>query len=102
MSSDPTEIEPDVPAYGILPAPDVEEFAIGAADVDVSSIGGYPVRIVEIVAGSGTLKIQTARSGTTYRTLTVATGDQIVPTQITSIGGTTAGTSGVTTVRVYK
>jgi len=87
----------------IAPSPDADEFAIGAADVDVSSIGGYPVRRVTIVAGSGTLKMRLKGSGTTYRTFSVLTaGSDIVPYEIVAIAGTNNGTSGITTIRVSR
>lgn len=85
------------------PSPDFDEFSISTGDVDVSSIGGYPVRDVKVVSGSGTLKVKTAGSGTSYRTATLAVGDTLGdPVQIISIAGTTNGTSGITKIRVFK
>lgn len=91
-------------AYEIGPSPDAAEFLIGATDeVDVSSIGGYPVRKIEVVAGTGQLAVRTPRSGTTDRTYTsLAAGSRIEPLQITSIRGTNGGASSALTIRVYK
>lgn len=90
-------------AYEVGPSPGTEEFAIGAvAELDVTSIGGYPVRFVQIVSGTGTLKYKDALTTAGNRTMTAAPGGELGPTQITSIRGTSDGTSGGLTVRVYK
>ena len=102
MSHDDTQVEPQIPAFGIQPSPDFAEFAIGTDDVDVASIGGYPVRVVEVLAGTGTLKVATSRSNGAFRDATLAAGEALQPSQITNIGGTDSGTSGITSIRVYK
>lgn len=93
----------DIAAYETGPSPDFDEFTFGAGELDVSSIGGYPVRQIRIVtAGAGALAIRTVGSGATNRTLTgLAAGENLFPGQITSIRGTGDGTS-VTRIRVYK
>lgn len=84
-------------------SPDGDEYALGAGDVDVTAIGGYPVRRVIIAVGSGTLRVKTANSGATYRTYSnLIAGDEIGPLQILSIGGTSAGSTSGITVRVFK
>jgi hypothetical protein len=92
----------DVEAYETGPSPGFKEYSISTGVVDVSAIGGYPVRKVQVVAGTGTLKCRTAKSGDTYVDATLSAGESVGPAQITGIGGTTAGTSGITKVRVYK
>lgn len=100
MSNDTKE---KIDAHEVGPSPDCADFAIGAVTaLDVSSIGGYPVRKIEVLVGSGTLNVRTATSGTTNRSLAVAVGTKIEPLQILSIRGTSDGTSGGLTVRVYK
>lgn len=94
---------PKVGAGEVAPSPDCMEFTPGAvAELDVSAIGGYPVRGIEVVSGSGTLNIRTAKSGETNRSHTVAAGTKILPVQITSIRGTSDGTTASITIRVYK
>lgn len=106
--------KPSIDAYEEAPATDIFELTVGAtSEVDASAFGGYPVRVVVVLAGSGTLAVQTAGSGTLLnRASTVVPGDRIGPAQITSIRGTTDATLdrngiaapsvGVTKVRVYK
>lgn len=93
----------DINAYESVPAPDFDEFSIGSGEVDVSSIGGYPVRRVVVVsAGSGTLLVRTAGSGSTNRTASaLSAGNELDSVQITSIRGTSDGSS-VSSIRVYK
>lgn len=95
--------KPTVDAHEVGPSPDCIELLIGAtAELDVSAIGGYPVRKVEVVAGTGSLAVRTAKSGATNRVYTaMAAGSKIEPLQITSIRGTSDGSSALT-VRVYK
>lgn len=90
------------------PSPDSDEFAIGAGDFDVSRIGGYPVRLIVIAAGSGTLKYKCVNTignsdASTWRTASsLVKNDQIGPGRITLIAGTTNGSSPGLTIRVYK
>lgn len=100
MKNDGTN--PNVEAGQIAPSPDFDEFIVGAGELDVSSIGNYPVRFIEVVSGTGVLKVWTAKSVTTARTASsLAAGSKIGPTQITSIRGTGDGSSALT-IRVYK
>jgi len=94
----------DCPGHSTQPAVDVYEYTLGAGTVDLSALGGPPVRSIVIVdAGSGQLLVKTRNSRDTYRTLTgLASGDTLgEPLEITVIGGTTAG-SNVTKIRVFK
>ena|SRR3990167_872261 len=85
----------------ISPPPDALEITIAAGVCDLSPIGGGPVRQIDVVAGSGTLKAKTRNSPATYRDLTLNAGDQII-LEVVEIGGTTAGTTGITKIRVFK
>lgn len=86
----------------VRPGDDFDEFVVGAGDVDVSSIGGYPVRLIEVVSGNGTLKVKTINSGATLRTASgLVVGSKIGPVGIQAIAGTGDGSSAMT-LRVYK
>lgn len=101
MNNDSTNA--NVGAGEVAPAPDVMEFTPGGVtELDVSAIGGYPVRKIQCTAGAGVLNIRTARSGSTNRAMNVVVGTEIAPVQITSIRGTSDGTGGGITIRVYK
>src|SRR3954470_10912722 len=90
-----------VDAYETCPSPDFDEFTIGSSDVDLTSIGGFPARSVQVVTGSGTLKVKTAGGGSSWRTATLAAGDVLDSVQIVAIAGTGNGTSGITKIRVF-
>lgn len=96
-------IDPSTPLYTET-AFDCDEFAIAAGDFDVTSIGGYPVRKVVIVAGTGTLKYQTKKvvGGVTFRTMSVAAKNDVLEAEIWNIAGTTNGSSAGLTIRVFK
>lgn len=85
-------------------APDCDEFAIGSADFDVTSIGGYPVRRIVVVAGTGTLKFQTraSKAAAVFRTMSAAAKNDVVELEIWNIAGTTNGSSAGLTLRIYK
>lgn len=87
-------------------SPDCDEFVSASGDFDVSSIGGYPVRKVVIVAGTGTLKFQTRTSKTaaspSFRTMSAAAKNDVLEAEIWNLGGTGNGTSAGLTIRVFK
>ncbi len=85
----------------IAPPPDFLEITIAAGVCDLSPIGGGPVRVIDVIAGSGTLKVKTRNSPGAYRDATLNAGDQMV-VEVVEIGGTTAGTTGITKIRVFK
>lgn len=101
MRSNP--IDPSAPLTTET-APDCDEFAIGAADFDVTAIGGYPVRKVVIVAGTGTLKYQTraAKTAAVFRTMSAAAKNDTLEAEIWNIAGTGNGSSAGLTLRVFK
>lgn len=90
-------------AFDVQPALGSDEFTIGGgSELDVSRIGGYPVRLFEVVSGTGTIKYRDGVDQATNRTFTaVAVGNRLGPTQITSIRGTGDGSNAIT-IRVYK
>lgn len=97
------QIQPDQ----VQPSPDFDEYAIAAGDFDLASIGGYPARLIEVVGGSGTLKVRTtnsvARDGTAWRTASgLVVGSKVGPCEVALIAGTTNGSSAGLTIRVYK
>jgi hypothetical protein len=90
----------DIDANQVDPGPDGDEFAVGTSPLDVSSIGGYPVRVV-IAVGAGTVKYTTAGSNGTVRTATLADREVLGPLQIKSILGSSGGTT-APVLRVIK
>lgn len=88
----------------IGPSPDSDQYTTGAAVVDFASIGGGPVRVLEIVSGGpATLVIRTKGGGASNRTHTLlADGAKLGPLQIMSIRGTGDGTTNSVVVRAYK
>lgn len=96
-------IDPSTPLYAET-SPDCDEFAIAAGDFNVTAIGGYPVRKVVIVAGTGTLKYQTRSVvGTaTFRTMSAAAKNDVLEAEIWNLAGTTNGSSAGLTIRVFK
>jgi hypothetical protein len=95
-----------IEADQIASSPDFDDFVLGASDLDPTSIGGYPVRLIEVVAGTGTLRMTTRNSAGAYRTCgSLVAGSKIGPARIWNVAGTGNGTapSGAGfTLRVYK
>lgn len=84
--------------------PDADEYTTGASAIDFASIGGGPVRVIEIVDGTdATLVCLTQGGRDTPRTFTgLNTGAKLGPLQVKSILGTGGGTTDSVVVRAYK
>lgn len=90
-------------AKGVQPCEGAEEFTLASGEeLDVSVIGGYPVRSIVALA-AGTVRYRDAKweEGQDNRTFTAFAGEGLFPTQITSIRGTSDGSSAIR-IRVYK